>query len=114
MKYDIQPHITGDTWKGIHRITILRNNIPIDLTNSKIKIKFRSVSNLASPVVMELLSENNDIIFITPQLGIISIPERDVDIPVGIYNYDLLVTSPSGKKITYLTGTWEILPKISR
>ena len=114
MTYDIPSHITGDTWKGIYQITILRNNVPINLTDCKIKIQFRSTFNLASPVVMQLLSDDNDIIFVTPSLGIISIPERDVDIPVGSYNYDLLVIKPSGKKITYLTGTWEILPRITR
>jgi hypothetical protein len=114
MTYDIPPHITGDTWKGINNITILRNNIPINLTGCKIKMQFRSIFNLASPVVMELLSEKGDIIFISPSLGVISIPERDVVIPVGEYNYDLLVVNPSGKKITYLNGTWKILPRISR
>jgi len=113
MTYDIPAHMVGDTWKGIYKITLVRNSFPVNLTDCAIKIQFRSIYNLASPVVLELTTENNDITILDPDEGIIRVEERVVDIPIGIYNYDLAVITPTGRKTTYLIGTWEVNPRIA-
>jgi hypothetical protein len=114
MNYNFPKHISGDTWDGINSITIKSRNIPIDLTNCIINIQVRSAFNLASPVVFEFSTIDDSILIISPLSGIINIPSKLVDIPVGLYKYDLQIQYPSGSKKTYLMGEWEIIPNITR
>jgi methyl-accepting chemotaxis protein len=114
MRFDFPKHRSGDTWRGVNSITITDdNNSVVDLTNCKLYIQFRSIYNLASPVVLLLSTENNTITLTNPISGIISIPQQIVNIPVGRYRYDLQVDFPDGVSNTYLYGEWEIIPGIT-
>jgi len=114
MRFDFPKHRSGDTWRGVNSITITDdNNSVVDLTNCKLYIQFRSIYNLASPVVILLSTENNTITLTNPISGIISIPQQIVNIPVGRYRYDLQVDFPDGVSNTYLYGEWEIIPGIT-
>jgi len=113
MRFDFPTHRSGDTWRGISSITILDDTLPIDLTNCKIYIQFRSIYNLASPVAL-LLSTNDNTVFITfPTLGIISIPSQVINLPVGRYRYDLQIDFPDNSSKTFLEGEWEVIPGIT-
>jgi len=114
MNYKFPKHITGDTWDGISSITILSQGSAIDLTNCDVNIQIRSWKNLASPVVFEFSTITNNILIILPTLGVINIPPQIVDVPVGLYKYDLKVKFPTGVIKTYLQGDWEIIPSITR
>lgn len=114
MKYNFPCHIKGDTWPGINSITIKTSGIPIDLTDSKIKITVKPKYDIASPIFLEFFSEKNDILIQSPpSAGKISILPRIVDLPQGLYNYNLNVEFPTGVKKTYLKGEWEIISNIS-
>lgn len=114
MNYNFPKHISGDTWDGITSITVLSRSCPINLTNCEISIQIRLGKNLASPVVFEFSTIHNNLLIINPSEGIINIPPQIVNIPTGIYMYDLRVKFPSGTIKTYLRGEWEIIPAITK
>jgi methyl-accepting chemotaxis protein len=114
MRFDFPTHRSGDTWRGVDSLTIKDdNNFVVDLTDCKLYIQFRSIYNLASPVVLLLSTENNTITLTNPTSGIISIPKQIINVPVGRYRYDLQVDFPDGVSNTYLYGEWEIIPGIT-
>lgn len=114
MIYDFTPHRCGDTWKGISSITISHNGVPVDLTESVVRIQFRSAHNVASPVVLELSSKKGQIVFAMPRNGVISIPSQNIEMPIGKYAYDLEVTLIDGTIKTYMEGVLEVIPQITR
>lgn len=112
MIYDINPHITGNTWDGLGNITFVRNGSAIDLTGASVELEVKSVFNLASPIVLSLTTENSGILIVNPPtLGTISIPERIVDIPVGNYSWSLTYKLQTEQTKTYSSGNWKIIPK---
>jgi hypothetical protein len=114
MIYNFPNHISGDTFRGINAITLLENGIPINLTNCSIYMQFRSIFNLASPVVFEFSSDEGTIGVVVPENGVVSIPEQVIIAPAGEYDYDLQVMFPDGSVKTYLKGKFKILPQITR
>lgn len=114
MIYNFPEHKCGDTWKGIYSITIMECNSAVHLTDCDIYMQFRPKNNIASPVFLELSTENNGIKIISENSGIISIPSRILDIPTGEYSYDLQINFPTGKSKSYLSGSFKILPQTTR
>jgi hypothetical protein len=111
MTYDFPSHISGDTWLGINAISLNSFGTPVDLTDyNSIFLRVKPEHSIASPVFCELSTNTGDIVVINPPIsGIISIPPTIIDIPVGMYNYNLQVEFLNGTKKTYLVGKWEIL-----
>jgi len=59
--------------------------------------------------------EVGDGITITDALGgVFFIDEQIIDIASALYYYELEVTLDSGFRLTYLTGTWQILQDVAR
>ena len=114
MNYNFPEHISGDTWSGINSMIISETNTPVNLSNCKIVMQVRSSHNLASPLVYEFSTLKNTILIISAVGGVINVPSQDINIPPGLYNYDLKIIFPNGNKKTYLTGEWKILPNITR
>jgi hypothetical protein len=114
MIYNFPKHISGDTWNGINSITILSEGSAVNLQNCDVNIQVRSMYNLASPVVYEFSTSKNTILITSGIGGIINIPPQIINIPIGLYKYDLKIFFNTGVKKTYLTGEWEILPSITR
>jgi hypothetical protein len=111
--FDINSHISGNTWDGIPSISFLRNSIPLSLSGAYIHMQVRQ--SIDSPVVLDLDNINGGIMINTPALsGIVTIPPQIVDIPVGNYIYDLKLILSSGETKTYMGGKWTILPKVTR
>ena len=46
--------------------------------------------------------------------GVFAIDEQIIDIASALYYYELEVTLDSGFRLTYLTGTWQILQDVAR
>jgi hypothetical protein len=114
MDYNIPDHISGDTWDGIASITVESGGIPISLVGCSIKMQVRTSYSLASPVYIEFSTVDGTIIIPIPLQGIVSIPPRLVNIPVGDYKYDFQITYPNGFVKTYMKGNWKILQTITR
>lgn len=110
-KYDIPKHRRGDTWVGINSISIATNGVPVDLTGAVIKIDFRK--DIDYPAVLSLSTTNGSIVITQPTQGKFTIPPRIVDIPFGVYIYDLQVTFANGVNLTYMEGGWEIVADIT-
>jgi hypothetical protein len=106
MIYNIPTHIAGDTWPGIHSITISSTSNPVNLLSAAVFFELKSYYNHASPTILELSTANNSIVVVDSDT--FSIPSIIVDIPVGSYRYSLKVVSNSTTK-TYLQGKWNIV-----
>jgi hypothetical protein len=114
MIYNFPEHKCGDTWNGIYSITIMECNSAVNLTDCDVYMQFRPKNYVASPVFLELSTENDSIKIISENSGIISVPSRILDIPVGEYSYDLQINFPTGKSKSYLSGSFKILPQTTR
>jgi hypothetical protein len=111
MTYDIDPHITGDTWEGL-TLTFVKNGSAIDMTGSFLEFQVKAIYNLASPVVLSLTTQNSGILILNPPIsGIITVPPRVVDIPVGKYTWSLTLSTKTGEVNTYISGVWPITSK---
>jgi len=111
--YQISPHVTGDTWKGIPLITLQRNGSAINLSGAIVDMKVRF--QIDSPSVINFSTKDNTINIREPATsGNITIPQQIVSIPVGIYQYDIKVTFPDGLVKTYFRGNWPIISHQTR
>lgn len=107
MTYDINPHITGDTWEGIHSISFVRNNSALNLTNAYAEMNVsRSID---SPVVLSLTTLNSGILITNPLNGTISIPPTTVSLPVDNYKWRIKFILQNQEVKTYLMGHWPII-----
>jgi hypothetical protein len=114
MQYNFPDHRSGDTWKGIYSLSILECNSAVNLTDCDVFIQFRSKTDIASPVFLELNTYNNDIKILSEENGTISIPAKIISLPVGEYSYDLQINFPTGRSKTFLNGDFKILPQITK
>lgn len=110
MTYNIPSQITGDTWEGINSITFMKDGSALDLTGTTVEMGV--TLSISSPNVLTLTTENSGISITSPELGIISIPPRIIDIPVSKYSWYLTLTFPTSAKKTYMMGLWSIIPNI--
>jgi hypothetical protein len=67
--------------------------------------------SIDSPVVLTFSTQDNTIQIVSTTT--IRILPRKIEIPFGIYHYDIQVTHPDGRVKTYLEGTWEISADIT-
>jgi hypothetical protein len=109
MTYNIPDQRRGDTWDGINKISITQNGIPVNLTNSFIKMDFRR--NIDTPVIMTFSTENSGITITS--VSSIRVMPKVIEVPFAKYYYDLQVTFPTGIIKTYVSGTWNITPDIT-
>jgi hypothetical protein len=114
MIYNIPDHICGDAWIGIDNIRILENNVPVNLLDCEVYMQFRSDRNLASPAILTLSTEDDNISIVNPLSGIISISPFNLEIPPENYVYDLQINFPDGGIKTYFGGTFSVLPHTTR
>lgn len=113
VSYEIPSHIAGDTWYGINSITFLRNSSALNLSGAYIEMQVRF--SFDSPPVLTLSTANSGITIMEPaSAGIISIPERIVDVPPATYKYDLRLTLSTGEVNTEMNGIWKILSHITK
>ena len=108
MTYNLPQHTAGDTWCGISGITIVRNGLPLDLTDAKAKINVKF--QIDSPLILEFDTENGSMIILSPPTsGIIQVPPQIVDIPPANYIWSLKITLASGEVDTFVSGQWNIV-----
>ena len=67
-----------------------------DKNNNTETLILTDMFSLYKPIVFEFSTITNNILIILPTLGVINIPPQIVDIPVGLYRYDLKVKFPNG------------------
>jgi len=109
MTYDINNHIKGDTFNGFD-LEIIIDGEPLDLTDAIIKMQLRRNANAS--VALEFCTADSSIEIINAAEGKCRIMPRVVDIPAGVYLYDIEVTTGVTVR-TVLTGKFSIVPDIT-
>lgn len=111
MKYNFPQHINGDTFNGV-TFTVSVNSTPLNLTDAVIKMQARTSSGA---LALELNTTDSEIEIITPLSGIFSVKEQIISVTdAGKFNYDIQITLSDGTVKTYIEGTWQILPSVTR
>ena len=111
MKYNFPQHINGDTFNGV-TFTVSVNAVPLNLTDATIKMQARTQSGA---LALELTTTDNEIEITTPLSGIFSIKEQIITVTdPAKFNYDIQITLSDGTIKTYIEGTWQILPSVTR
>lgn len=104
--FDWPAQYAGDT-AGAQSFTIMRNGLPINLTDAVVRMQVRECGR---PVpILDLTSEDGQSIVITDALaGKLRIGYYRNPPAPGSYVYDLEVTFPDGQVKTYLKGSYTI------
>ena len=111
MLYNFPNHIKGDTYGGTS-FTITVNTIPLDLTGASIKMSLKS-NKSTSKSDLDLTTANNRIKIVTAASGIFQVPSQVIDLPAGLYYYDIQITLANKSVKTYIEGQWKILQDIT-
>ena len=108
--FNLPSHRKGDTFRAL-QFTLKQNGEAVDLTGASVLFQVRT-----SPTGTLVLGlEVGDGITITDALGgVFTIDEQVIDIASALYYYELEVTLDSGFRLTYLTGTWQIIQDVAR
>ena len=83
-----------------------------DLTGASIKfqVKRRRSDRTA---LLEFNTANGGIVIADAVAGLISIGKQTIDLPAGVYYYDIEITLGSGDVITVQEGSWEIVADVT-
>ena len=95
----------GDTWTGIPSLLIRDSNgdpLPSEVVSAEMMLR---PSFGARKVVMTFSTADGTIGIEDAGMGWITIPPRLMDVPAGIYYYDLQVTYADGRVLSPLNGT---------
>lgn len=110
--YNIPPHTSGDSWKGIPSLKITINGVPPSVSLASVKMQFRK--SCQGSVALELSSSNGKITIVDAIGWEMSIPKQVVSMPPETYLYDLQTVDSNGDIVTYLKGEWPILADITK
>lgn len=111
--YNLPDHIKGDTFVGTS-FTVTVNTVALNLTNAVIKMQLKSNQNyLTSKAVLELSTVNGGLTTANAANGIFQINSQIIDIPAGIYYYDIEIKLSDNTIKTYIKGQWKILQDIT-
>jgi len=114
--YNILPHVSGDSWRGISSITITINGVAPTVALNRVKMQFRK--SAGGSVFLTLDSDEETITIesgtVSGDSWVISIPPSIISIPSGTYIYDMQTTNSFGDVKTYMKGSWEIKEDITR
>lgn len=112
----LKPFTEGDTWEGIQVTGItMTNGDPLPSPLALVKMQFRRNPNDAT-VGGRLSSEiGGGIIIVNAEDYVFNIPARQMRLmQAGTWLWDIQLTDESDVITTYLTGTIEVLPQITR
>jgi hypothetical protein len=106
-------HIKGDTFDEV-AFDIKINDVPVNLTGATIKMQLRKNASDAT-AALSLTSVSSAGITITDAAqGQFKINKQIIDIEVFNYSYDIQFTFSGGDVKTYVYGTFNITPEITR
>lgn len=112
--YDIEV-TRGDTWNGI-ATTIVRNGVPLDLTNATIKMQLRKSAGECnySLEFSSLSTTENVISIVEPLSGRFTVEPQVINITPRTYVYDCEIKLADQTIITVLRGEFSITQDITR
>ena len=109
----LNSHKRGDTFLGISEIEVLINGVAVDITGASILMQLKKVAG-SSDVAKEFSTDNALITITDATAGKFAIESCIIDIIPFNYVYDIEVTLATGRVLTVVEGTWEILADVSR
>ena len=111
-RQDISNHVKGNTFRGIQYTLTDENDAAIDLTNAAIRIQFRK--NKKTGDLALTLTTNDHITLTDASNGVFSIDnDFEIDIPAGLYYYDILFIFNSTTYRTYVWGEFTVLQNVT-
>jgi hypothetical protein len=106
-------HIKGDTFDEV-AFELKINNTAVNLTGAVIRMQLRKTAS-DSTAALSLTSASSAGITITnASAGQFKINKQIIDIEVFNYSYDIQFTFSGGDVKTYVHGTFNITPEITR
>jgi hypothetical protein len=86
-----------------------------DITGASILMQFKEnkLSNVNGEMIFEWKTDDNSFEVIDPVLGVVIMKEKKITANAGVYVYDLQITYPTNRPITYFKGRINIIQDIS-
>lgn len=112
MEYDFPEHRRGDTFVGI-RFTLEVNGAPLDLTGATITMDLRKQGKTVRSLRISTKESIGGITIITPEEGIFEIDPQIIDVPAGVYDYDIEFELANEDVKTYIYGIWPIIQDVT-
>jgi len=106
-------HIKGDTFNQV-AFELKIDTVAVNLTGAVIKMQLRKNASDVTPALSLTSVSSAGITITAPTLGQFKINEQIIDIAVETYQYDIQITFASGIVKTYVAGSFNITPEITR
>lgn len=108
--YNIKKHVQGSTFKGV-TFEIKLNDIPLDLTGAVIEMQLDSViSPYPTALTLSTVEGNEKIVILQPPTdGKFRVIPQIINIPLGLYNYDIKITTADDVIRKPINGKWQIV-----
>ena len=106
-------HIKGDTFNQV-AFELKIDSVAVNLTGAVIKMQLRKNASDVSPALALTSVSSAGITITNASSGLFKINEQIIDIPVDTYQYDIQITFASGVVKTYIAGSFNITPEITR
>ena len=103
-------HYKGDT-RDTETFVYSESSVAVDITGYSILMQVRASEQ--GPLVAEFSSEGGHFTITDASNGTFTLDEQIIDIASGVHVYDLQLTSPLGKVITLLKGTFTVTQDIT-
>ena len=110
---NLEPIVRGDTWDGIPKIVFEINGSPPPNDLAFVRMQFRQEPE-SNPAGASLDSDGNGIVINDAATWDITISPTKLGLTAGKWLWDVETTDSTGEVKTYLAGTIEVLPDISR
>jgi hypothetical protein len=114
-EYDFNPHISGDTFKGLV-FELELNDVPVDLTGYRIRMHLKRNPLRETPKVFSfdtMAGSDATITILDPALGKFRLDPCIIDVPPFNYVYDIEFIKDNVVR-TFISGNWKILPDVTR
>jgi len=112
--YDFSNHVQGSTFKGVS-FEIKINEVPLDLTDAEIIMQIDSFNNPNSNVLtLSTVLGNEKIVVLDPPTdGKFKIIPQIISLSVGLYKYDIKITTSDSVVRKPISGKWYIVASSS-
>ncbi len=109
--YNFPDHTNGDTFSGV-QFEVLVNAAPLPLTGAVITMQMRE--SYSSPNKVEFSTAGGELVINDAPAGKFQFIQQIVKVVPRKYVYDIQIVFTSGEKHTYIKGSWNINPDVTR
>lgn len=106
-RWNLPSAVAGDTFPGTGAITISVNDAAPSNALSAVTMSFTKVDALTASLV--LTTDNSSLVLDDSNTWTFHIPEFNISLNAGVYNYKLETISITGQIRNYLYGSWKLI-----